>query len=201
MRLTIFAGLLFVLGMVIGCADVSQPDGVDRPDVSQDTQEVDLEDDPFAIGATLRRIEELGVPTPALIDELEASAYALLESEGCDVAIDAFEEFGRQANWLANLISGGLEPFYRASVSDQRELPVVRIGMLADYERMANDLKVRRNAAMIAQGECLLELDEKGEGTALLLNVLRLTRVSDEEEWDRARNALYDVLEVVDSES
>jgi hypothetical protein len=102
--------VLLVLG-TLGCEPDVEDRASDEAEVRDEEDQVDLEDDPFAVGATLRRIDELGVPTPALVDELEASAYGLLASEGCELAIDALEEFGRRANWLANLIAGAWSHF------------------------------------------------------------------------------------------
>lgn len=167
-------------------------------EVEKDSGDADsVEDNPFNIRATSRKIDEHGIPTPAHVAELELQAKALLDTGDCEAAVPALEEYAKQANWLANIVAAGLEPFYRASYDDRKKVirrPSARA--LTKYEDLANQYKQKRNRAMVMEAECLVEIRRREEAVGLLMNVLRLIPVDDDEWWTRARNELYNVIKL-----
>ena len=78
------------------------------------------EPDPFDITALQKRMEEVGIPTPATVQQLEAKATGLATESKWQEAADAYGALAKNANWLANLIHAGIEPFYNASYDDRK---------------------------------------------------------------------------------
>ena len=75
-------------------------------------EKTEVKKDPFDLSVTARQVKELGVPTAAEVAALEAKANELYASEQWKEAAVALDQFARKANWLANLIVAGLEPYY-----------------------------------------------------------------------------------------
>ena len=68
---------------------------------------------------------ELGLPTIDLVTYLKNQAIETFESGNYEEALPLLEEWAKQANWLANLISGGLEPYYSASYDNRKNIPTL----------------------------------------------------------------------------
>lgn len=67
--------------------------------------------DPFDISIIKKKIDELGVPTVENVKKLKDNAYSLFNSGQWQKAASALNEYSRNANWIANLIASGLEPY------------------------------------------------------------------------------------------
>ena len=85
-------------------------------------ESADSADSEFDLSADQEKIAELGVPTVSAVAELKSNADTLWKNGDYEAAARAYAEYAKQANWLANIISGGLEPFYSASYDDRKEL-------------------------------------------------------------------------------
>jgi len=134
-----------------------------------------------------------GIPTVALVDELESKAKALVAAGDCKAAVPALELFGRHANTLANLVSAGLQPYYGAGYDERKR---VSVGDLVKYESLANDYKQKRNRAIVLQAECAMKLGQKDQAATLFVHALNLLSVDDKEYWSRARTGLYQFIDL-----
>ena len=151
---------------------------------------------PFDLEEYKAQINELGVPTMSSVKAIKDQASAAFEDGQYEAAIPLLQQWARKANWLANIINAGLEPFYNASYDDTKNFPFDRITMLLVYETAANSLKRDRNHAMIMEAECLVALGRPDEAVSLYMKALDLVNVNDWDWWVRAANGLYAIVEV-----
>ena len=61
---------------------------------------------------------ELGIPTVSSVAKLKQTADDLYARTYYRKAADAYATYAEQAEWLANIISGGIEPYNNASYDD-----------------------------------------------------------------------------------
>ncbi len=151
--------------------------------------------DELDISNEQKDVEEIGIPTPELVEELETNANQLFKDKKYTEAAEAFSELASKSNYLANLISQGLEPFYSKSYSDD-DYDSSYVYSLAKYERQSNDYKELRNSAFVKEALCYYYLEEYVSALPLLSKALDLIDVKDTENWDLAREALYDIINV-----
>jgi tetratricopeptide (TPR) repeat protein len=154
------------------------------------------EADPFDLSKILASIEELGVPTVTTVSQIENNAKTLFEQEKWLEAAEAFGQAARHENWLANLISAGLEPYYGSSYDDKKTYDYSKLKSLIPLEKMSNEYKSRRNQSMILQAECYEQLGNKTKAVALYVKALDLMNVDEQIWWDKARVHLYSIIEV-----
>ncbi len=153
--------------------------------------------DPFDLSKSESKLNELGIPTLTTVDALERNASTLYQKQDWKAASEANAEFARAANWLANIIESGLRPFYKASYDDKKSfLQTGAVTDLAPYESQMNDLRKKRNRALVIQAECELNLGNKKQAVALLINALNVISVKEIEYWGKARELLYSQIEV-----
>ena len=152
--------------------------------------------DPFDISSTVEQVEQLGIPTVSEVDALERKARSLFNDGNCKEAVPILEEYAKESNWIANLISSGLDPYYGASYDDRKAYPFNKLKPLIPYENLSNSYKQKRNIAIAMQGECLLELGEKNKAISYLVKALDLIRMDNDLWWERTRKNLYSVIEV-----
>lgn len=175
----------WTLSTLVLCASVA---------LAQESAPQERERDPFDVSAAAKMTKELGVPTTSEVQALEQEAKRLYDSGNCKAAEVALDKFARKANWLANLITGGLQPYYDAPYDERRGFSGVNA--LVPFESLANDYRTKRNRAIVMRAECLLKLGQTSDGVMLLINALDLIDIDDHEWWSRARMQLYSVLEV-----
>lgn len=156
----------------------------------------ETQDAPFDLSEYQSRIDELGIPTMASVKEIADQAQAAFANGQHEEAIPLLREWAKKANWLANLISGGLQPFYKGSYDDRKSFPLKRLSALSAYERMSNDLKAQRDHAMIMEAECCVALARSNEAVSLYMKALDLLDIDDWDWWLRATNGLYSVIGV-----
>jgi hypothetical protein len=154
------------------------------------------EPDPFDITAIQKRIEEVGVPTPAIVQKLEAKATALAKDSKWQDAADAYGALAKNANSLANLVHTGIEPFYNASYDDRKSYRIKDSDL--KLESQSNDYKTKRNEAMVAQAECYIRLNDTKRAMPLLIRALELINVKDAVLWARARKDLYSIVQIIE---
>lgn len=152
--------------------------------------------DPFDLSASTSKVSELGVVTMPEVDALEIKAKELFNAGEYKSAIPILIEYSKKANWLANLISATLDPYYRASYDDRKSYSYAKLKPLIPLESLANDYKKKRNIAIAMQGECLLKIgDEKG-AVPVLLKALDLIEIDNDVWWERTRNNLLKIIKV-----
>lgn len=153
-------------------------------------------DNPFDTSVYQKEISDLGVPTTKDVEDAATRAQQLYESGNYEEASPALQEWARKANWLANIISGALEPFYSASYDARKQFPYYKLKNLTPYESAANQLKTDRNHAMVMQAECLVRLGRTTEAVGIYLKALDLIDIEDWTWWVRALNGLYSIIEM-----
>lgn len=153
-----------------------------------------LADDPLDLSAELKKIEELGVPTLALVDEMKVKADNLFENQQWEEAAAAYEEYAKKANWLANILSTYLEPYYSASYKKRDAISLKRLNQISPFERKANQYKEERNIAYVKMGICKKNLGDTKTAAALLLRALNIIDISQTEYWDMATEALSEII-------
>lgn len=155
-------------------------------------------EDAFDTSADTQQVEELGIPTTASVNALKVKADNLWKEKKYAEAAEAYEVYAKQVNWLANLVSSGLDPFYNASSSDRKDYypsdTTMRTSSLAKYEREANDYKKERNRAIMNQGLCYYYLKDYESALPLLLKSLDLFSLDEVANWKTAMTALYDII-------
>lgn len=152
--------------------------------------------DPFDVSTSVSKIEELGVITKPEVDGLESEARDLFKTGKYEEAIPVLEEFAKKANWLSNLISANLDPFYSADYDERKEYPYHLIEPLIELEKMANDYKRKRDIALAMQGECLLKIGNEKDAVPVLLKALDLLDLHNDYWWERTRTNLLTIIKV-----
>ena len=151
--------------------------------------------DPFDLSQNDKKIKELGIPTFPKVLELERKAIELYQAKDWKAAAEASAEYARAANWLSNIIGAGLEPYYGASYDDRKDFNR-DLKTLIKFEGMMNDLRKKRNRAMVIQAECVINAGDKEKGLSLLLKALDLIDINNTEYWEKARAMLYSMAEI-----
>ncbi|MCQ8884147.1 hypothetical protein NQT63_00380 [Pseudoalteromonas agarivorans] len=152
--------------------------------------------DPFDLSASQSKVEELGVITKPDVDALEAKAKELFNTGNCKAALPVLIDYSKKSNWLANMISATLDPYYGASYDDRKSYSYAKLKPLIPMESMANDYKKKRNIAFAMQGECLVKVGDKKGAIPVLLKALDLIDLENDVWWERTRNNLLSVIEV-----
>ena len=159
--------------------------------------ESDVEtDSEFDFAAEQKKVDELGIPTVTSVAALKSKADELWESKDYKEAANAYAEYAKQANWLANIISSGLEPYYGASYDDRKGWSPKEMSFseLALAETKSNSYKSERNRAMLYEGLCYFYLDEYELALPLLIKALDIIEISDEKNWQLGMDALYSIV-------
>lgn len=197
------AVLLACVGLVWGCQQSGTTDstGTESSDTTDVQQEETMAADTLleteqAIRSTSQQVERLGVPSPQQVDSLRERAYNLYEADSCSTAVKALQTHAKKANWLTNVISQGLEPFYDASYDDQENVSAGRVRILGNFEDSANELKRERNESYVMIAECEREMGNQNVAMVYYMSALDLIDVEDQSLWDRARTGLYETVGV-----
>ncbi len=161
-------------------------------------QSAAAESDPFDFSSSASQVDRLGIVTKPEVDELRRVVTEHFNAGNCDAALPLLEELSRKSNWLANMVSSTLSPFYSASREDRRSY--VKIVPLIPLENMSNEYKNVRNVAFAMQGECLTKIGRQEQAIPVLLKALDLLTLDDEEWWERTRNNLLEIIEVEQTE-
>ena len=159
--------------------------------------ESDVEaDSEFDFSEEQKKVEDLGIPTVNSVAELKAKADELWQSKNYEEAAPAYAAYAKQANWLANIISGGLEPYYGASYDDRKDWSPKELKLkdLIRAESTSNDYKSERNRAMLYEGLCYYNLGDYEQALPLLIKALDLIEIEDETNWKLGMDALYSIV-------
>lgn len=150
--------------------------------------------DPLDITAAQRQIEELGVPTPTIVADLQQKAKGLEAQQKWQEAEQAYALLAKTSNWLANLIGSGLQPFYSASYDDRGAI-LSRERQLVRVEKQSNNYRAIRDEASVCRAECLLKLGDTKTAVAVLTTTLDVLSADDAALWARARKDLYGAIQ------
>jgi tetratricopeptide (TPR) repeat protein len=157
--------------------------------------EADKKDnDPLDITLELKKIDEYGVPTIKIVDEMRTKAETLYSSKSWSEAIVAYDEFAKQANWLANLLSQCVEPYYSASYNDKDKVSFSTLKKYIPYESKSNEYKKLRDQAYVRIGLCYKNLGDVEKAVAYLYKGLDLVNVDSESDWSEAATALSELI-------
>jgi len=196
--LTFFA-FLVILGGCQQPADTSSANGQQQNEDEQDestTAADTLLETEQQIRSTTEQVKRLGVPFPNEVDSLRERAYGLYKADSCSTAVPALQTHAEKANWLANVISQGLEPYYNASYDEQESMSVGRMTELAEFETSSNELKQQRNRSYVLVAECEREMGNPNLAMVYYMSALDLISIDNEDLWDRAKSGLYETVGV-----
>lgn len=185
--------ILLTMCLLLGCVSVSLAEEAEDKASTVDTT--------FDFSDQEAKIKELGIPTVASVAELKKAADDLWNAKDYTGAADAYATYAKQANWLANLITAGLEPFYGASYDNRKSFSFSGFKKGANYkydlgnaETKANNYKTERNRAMLREGLCYYNLGQYEIALPLLIKALDLIDINDTDNWQIGMNALYDII-------
>ena len=150
--------------------------------------------DPLDISKEVAQIEMYGVPTFEAVNEMKEKAEALYVAESWEEAAAAYEQYAKHANWLANIVSQCVEPYYSASYDDRKNSVFYVSSNYGSYEKAANKLKQERNTAYVKIGLCYKNLGKAGTAIAYLYKGLDLLSVSEKDMWKEAANAVSELI-------
>jgi tetratricopeptide (TPR) repeat protein len=155
-----------------------------------------LSNEPFDLSEYEDEIKESGIPTPDEVESLKNSAMNLFNEGSYQEAEKALDQWAKSANWLANIVVSGLEPFYAASYDDRDSFPYSKVEKISSYEGLANDLKSQRNKAMVIRAEALSKLNNNEKAVQLYIKTLNIIDIDNWDLWIRAANGLYEIINV-----
>ena len=136
-----------------------------------------------------KKVQELGIPTATSVGELKNLADNLWNGGDYEGAAQVYKKYSEQANWLANIISTNLEPYYNADYKTRENWGYNgRLGLkqLAPLETTANEYKSERNRAMVYEGLCYYNMRDYGKALPLLLKALDILDESQKDVWETA---------------
>ena len=153
----------------------------------------------FDLSSEQQKIAELGIPTVSSVGELKKNAEELWKAKDYKNAAEAYAIYAKQANWLANIITAGLDPFYGASSSARKSFSISEFNKDSKYnlinaEKKANEYKRERNRAMLYEGLCYYHLNDYETGLPLLIKALDLIDIEDTVNWKLGMEALYSIV-------
>lgn len=153
-------------------------------------------DSEFDLSVEQQKIEELGIPTVSSVATMKSEADTLWNSKDYKAAAVAYSNYAKQANWLANIISDGLEPYYSASYDDKKSWypKTLSYNELSSAESKSNGYKSERNRAMLYEGLCYYYLNDYETSLPLLIKALDLIEIDDEKNWELGMDALYSIV-------
>lgn len=155
---------------------------------------VKTNDDPLDLSSQLEKVEKHGVPTVAMVQEMKEKAEMLYTNQMWEDAAVAYEEFAQKANWLANLISQCVEPYYSASYDDRKNISYTALKEYIPYENKANELKEQRNVAYVRIGLCYKNMGNNSQAVTYLHKGLDLLDIDQKVEWNEAASALAEIV-------
>ena len=152
------------------------------------------EKDPLDVSSEMEKIEKYGVPTVDAVNRLKYQADSLYNAKDWENAAVVLDDYARNANWLANLLSQCVEPYYSASYKDKETTSYSTIKPFIPFENQANRLKEGRNEAYVKMGICQKELGNTKKAVAYLYKGLDLLSVDQTTYWHIAKDAIAEIV-------
>ena len=162
--------------------------------VAQDVAYKKSNNDPLDLSVQLEQIENNGVPTVSIVNDMKVKAENLYKAGNYAEAAVAYEDFAKKVNWLANLLSQCVEPYYSASYDDKKNISYTEIKNYIPYETKANECKRDRNVAYVMIGVCYKNLGDNSKAVAYLHKALDLLSVDEELYWNIAAKNLSEIV-------
>lgn len=162
---------------------------------AQSSETIKSSPDPLDLSAQLEQIDKYGVPTIATVAEMKVKADALYESGSWQEAASAYELYANNVNWLANLLSQCVEPYYSASYDDKKSVVASTIRPFIPFETKSNECKENRNRAYVKIGLCYKNLGDIKNAVAYLHKSLDLLAVDDITYWTMAKDAMAEIIQ------
>ena len=186
-----FISVLLSICLIFGCLPFAYSEGT--------TETTSTSDSTFDLSEQEQKVKELGIPTVSSVAELKKAADDLWKAKDYEAAAETYAVYAKQANWLANIISAALEPFYGASYDDRKSFSISSFDKsskykLADCESKANSYKSERNRAMLYEGLCYYNLNQYEVALPLLIKALDLIDIAEKTNWRLGMNALYGIV-------
>lgn len=157
-------------------------------------------EDEMDISEQQKKVQELGIPTTASVEELKNLADNLYASGEYEGAAQVYNKYSQQANWLANIISTCLEPYYGASYDDRKDWRITNkkmtVSLLAPFEEKANGYKYERNRAVLYEGMCYYKMNDYSRALPMLLKALDILDHSQEDDWKLAMGTVCSMVGV-----
>lgn len=154
--------------------------------------------DEFDVSADAAKVSELGIPTVSSVAELKSKADSLWKAGDYQAAAEAYSIYAKNANWLANLIAAGCEPYYGGSKDERSSFYSATKGgfysTVYNGERKSNSYKSERNRAMAYEALCYYKLGDYVTAVPLLTKALDLIEIDEVDYWELCTNALYDIV-------
>lgn len=150
--------------------------------------------DPLDVTKEVEQIELYGVPTFSTVAEMRNKADALYEAQSWKEAAEAYEQFAKHANWLANIISQCVEPYYSANYDDKKNMSYTRLKTFIPYETASNKLKEGRNIGYIRIGLCYKNLGDINKAIAYLHKGLDILSIDQYTEWEQGATAIAEIV-------
>lgn len=158
--------------------------------------------DEFDVSADAAKVSELGIPTVSSVAELKSKADSLWKAGDYQAAAEAYSIYAKNANWLANLIAAGCEPFYGGSKDEQSNFYSYYkkisgggfFSTVSNGESKSNSYKSERNRAMAYEALCYYKLGDYVTAVPLLTKALDVIEINQVEYWELCTNALYDIV-------
>lgn len=150
--------------------------------------------DPLDVSKQLEQIELYGVPTFENVNEMRTKADALYEDHSWAKAAEAYEQYAKHANWLANIVSQCVEPYYSASYDDRKNVSYTSLKDYIPYESAANKLKEGRNEAYVKIGLCYKNLGDVNKAMTFLHKGLDLLDLRQRAMWAEAAKAVAEIV-------
>ena len=163
--------------------------------VAQTTEtKKEISKDPLDISIQKEQIEKYGVPTIKSVEEMKSKADALYDSKSWEKAAAAYEIYAKNVNWLANLLSQCVEPYYSASYDDRKTTSYSTLKPFIPFESKANECKKNRNEAFVKMGLCYKNMGDIKNAVTYLHKGLDLLNVDDIVYWTLAKDAMAEIL-------
>lgn len=162
-------------------------------ETKNDTNSEDLD-----ISKQKEQIDKYGVPTIKVVEEMKSKADALYDAKSWEEAAAAYEIYAKSVNWLANLLSQCVEPYYSASYDKRKATGYATLKPFIPFEKKANECKENRNRAYVLIGLCYKNLDDTKNAVAYLHKGLDLLDVDDIVYWKMAKDAMAELLGFTD---
>lgn len=144
--------------------------------------------------AELAEVQSNGIPTEAIVNEMKANADALYAEGKYQEAADAYSEVAQKANYLANIMSQCLEPYYSSSSSSLPNGIEIKCNLEA-LGKKANALKTIRNNCYVYEGVCYSKMGDDETALAILIKALDIVEYFQSDLWTIAAEEIMNIID------
>lgn len=138
------------------------------------------------------QVDEYGIPTLSGVASLKTQADRFYANNDWGNALEVYKQHAKESNFLANIISQGMEPYYSASYDEKNNF--VFTSTLVPYARKSNNIKKDRNISFLRMGICYYNLGDSNKALSMLMKALDLIDIDSTDSWNEARTYLYKII-------